>query len=346
MNRRRIAFLAPLLAVLAMLLGLTETASAAFNPSAQNPHYGNFLLRESEASGFSAYEIADPIKENGEWIYDSALGVPVYVRQNPWTAFDPDGLFMQIIGNWLGERWQAPQVVRSMANHTGTVVGATQGTLGVASMVPVLGKVADGLSAGISAAEGNYGEAALTAGGGSAGKLLAKAKGLMNVADTGADLSKIIKEGGEQIKKNGDAIAATARETTEKTSKEVATQFKGGVHSETKLPVGDGLDSHHMPAKSVSGIPAEKGPAIQMDPSDHQLTSSHSWQPGSLEYRAEIGQMIQDGNMRGAMATEIRDVRRAAQQGSGDRTKYNGAVREMMERARQDGHIPENPKRN
>lgn len=93
MNRRRIAFLAPLFAVLALLLGLTETASAAFNPSAQNPHYGNFLLRESEASASEWLQLADPIKENGEWIYDSALGVPVYVRQNPWTFFDPLGLW-------------------------------------------------------------------------------------------------------------------------------------------------------------------------------------------------------------------------------------------------------------
>ena len=40
--------------------------------------------------------------------------------------------------------------------------------------------------------------------------------------------------------------------------------------------------------------------------------------------------MIEKGDWRKAMATEIRDVRRAALQGSGDRTKYNGAVREML----------------
>ena len=222
MNRCQRAILAPLLAVLVLLLGLAGAASAAFNHAATEPHYGNFLLRESEASASEWLQLADPIKENGEWIYDGALGVPVYVAQNPWTHFDPEGLFMQAVGNWLGERWQAPQAVRSMANHTGTVVNVTQGTLAVASMVPVAGKIADGLSAGISAAEGNYGEAALTAGGGSAGKLLARAKGIMNVADAGADVSKIIREGGEQIQKNADAITATARETTEKTGKEVA----------------------------------------------------------------------------------------------------------------------------
>ncbi len=34
--------------------------------------------------------------------------------------------------------------------------------------------------------------------------------------------------------------------------------------------------------------------------------------------------------MRTAMATEIRDVRTAAQEISGDQTKYNGAMREML----------------
>jgi hypothetical protein len=92
-NRSRHAILVPLFAVLALLCCLTETASAAFNHAATEPHYGNFLLRESKALDFSAYEIADPIKENGEWIYDGALGVPAYVRQNPWTKFDPLGLW-------------------------------------------------------------------------------------------------------------------------------------------------------------------------------------------------------------------------------------------------------------
>ncbi len=39
-------------------------------------------------------EIADPDREIGVWLYDSTLGVPVYVNQNPWTMFDPEGLFL------------------------------------------------------------------------------------------------------------------------------------------------------------------------------------------------------------------------------------------------------------
>jgi hypothetical protein len=98
-----------------------------------------------------------------------------------------------------------------------------------------------------------------------------------------------------------------------------------------------------MPAQDVSGLGEQKGPAIQMDPKDHAETMSNGSKQGSGEYREMIGDMIANGDMRGAMATEIRDVRRAAQQVSGDRTKYNGAMREMMKYARDEKFIPKNP---
>lgn len=64
---------------------------------------------------------------------------------------------------------------------------------------------------------------------------------------------------------------------------------------------------------------------------------------GSEEYRDQIGQMIENDNMRGAMAKEIKDVRRAAQEVSGNRTKYNEAMQEMMQYAKQEGIVPPNP---
>jgi hypothetical protein len=91
-SRSRHAILVPLFAVLALLCCLTVTASAAFNRAATEPHYRNFLLLESEASASEWLQLADPTKENGEWIYGGVLGVPVYVRQNPWSSFDPEGL--------------------------------------------------------------------------------------------------------------------------------------------------------------------------------------------------------------------------------------------------------------
>jgi len=73
------------------------------------------------------------------------------------------------------------------------------------------------------------------------------------------------------------------------------------------------------------------------------LSASCTLTPFSADaYRTEIKGMIDSGDMRKAMATEIRDVRRAAQQVSGDKTKYNGAMREMMDYSRSSGYIPKN----
>jgi hypothetical protein len=91
--RRCHVLLAKLLAVVALLFGLAGSASAAFNHAAENPHYGEKLLRQAEVSGSAWLQPADPVRGNGEWVYDSASGVPAYVRQNPWSAFDPEGLF-------------------------------------------------------------------------------------------------------------------------------------------------------------------------------------------------------------------------------------------------------------
>jgi hypothetical protein len=115
---------------------------------------------------------------------------------------------------------------------------------------------------------------------------------------------------------------------------------KGGPHGQTKLPWGDGLESHHMPAKSINGLHPDVGPAIQMDRADHLLTSSHGSRSGSAAYRSHIEDLLNQGKVREAMAIEIRDVRRAAFEGSGDMRKYNNAMREMLEYARRIGYVP------
>ena len=83
-----------------------------------------------------------------------------------------------------------------------------------------------------------------------------------------------------------------------------------------------------MPARSISPIDAEKGPAIKMERDEHRLTSSYGSGPGAVEHRAKIKEMIDKGEWRQALATEIRDVRRVAG------TKYNQAIKEMLKYAR------------
>jgi hypothetical protein len=103
--------------------------------------------------------------------------------------------------------------------------------------------------------------------------------------------------------------------------------FRGGAHTDVQAP---GIESHHMPAKSVSGLGEPNGPAIQMTPADHARTMSNGKMQGSGEYREMIGDMVSGGDMRSAIATEIPDVRRVARE-AGDPRRYNGAMREMMD---------------
>jgi len=76
-----------------------------------------------------------------------------------------------------------------------------------------------------------------------------------------------------------------------------------------RLPVGDGLDSHHTPACAASSLNPEVGPAIQMDPADHVLTASNGPMPGSAGTIAAQRQAITGGNFMAAQAMDIADIR-------------------------------------
>jgi hypothetical protein len=102
-------------------------------------------------------------------------------------------------------------------------------------------------------------------------------------------------------------------------------KYRGGLHGSTKGPVGDGLESHHMPAKSVNGLHPDKGPAIQMDPADHALTASHGTQPGSDIYRLRQLRLINQGKFGEAIQMDIDNVRKLFG------NKYDEAIREMID---------------
>ncbi len=234
------------------------------------------------------------------------------------------------------------------------------GTLDVAGMVPVIGEVADGLNAGLYAAQGDYVNAGIS---------LAGMLPVGGQAVTGTRLgAKVLKEGAEQLGKRGgrevieEGVEQGAKELAEREAKEKAAReaaernvgskvsespptsggVEGGPHSQTKHPPGDGKDSHHMPDRNADpNVSPEDGPAIKMDPADHHATSSNGRNGlAGKKYRAETAQMIQDGKYRDAMAREIRDVRRAAQQVSGDATKYNKPIQQMLDYARSSGQLP------
>ena len=140
----------------------------------------------------------------------------------------------------------------------------------------------------------------------------------------------------------GDGVGVSSEEA----AANVKGIYRGGSHGDTRLPVGDGFDSHHMPNRGAdSRVSPRDGPAIQMDPLDHAKTSSNgqNGRAGAI-YRAENEDMIGQGRYRDTMAREVWDVRKAALEGSGSSSKYNQATREMLDYARSSGQVPINPR--
>lgn len=84
--------------------------------------------------------------------------------------------------------------------------------------------------------------------------------------------------------------------------------YRGGAHGCMTLPVGDGKDSHHMPANSISPLPRPVGPSIQMDPRDHRLTNSYGASAATNAVLAGQQQQIQSGNFIAAQAIDVLEI--------------------------------------
>ncbi len=265
--------------------------------------------------------------ETGSFITRDPMGfvdgpnLYTYVRQNPWSAFDPEGLTMEDLHQyWVGIGNGFIGIGQGAVHAVEHPIDTAQG---VASAVahPINTAVAVKDAAVKSYNSGPEGQGELTA-------------NVLAVLAPGTAATKLF----TKVEKSASELKVT--------SEVAAQEFKGGLHGDTKLPVGDGLESHHMPPDSVSPVSTNKGTAIQMDPADHMETSSHgSNGAAGAEYRQGIKDMIDGGQMRDAMATEVRDVRRASKVVSGDATKYNSAMQQMLKTGKEEGNIPPNPKR-
>ncbi|MEI5681091.1 hypothetical protein G6N74_22995 [Mesorhizobium sp. CGMCC 1.15528] len=103
--------------------------------------------------------------------------------------------------------------------------------------------------------------------------------------------------------------------------------YRGGAHgcmTGTTETVGDGLDSHHMPANSQSPLPTPVGPAIQMDPVDHRLTASYGGGVHGPRYAVQRG-LLARGQTYAAFMLDAADARAVAT-AQGNPTKYDGAI--------------------
>lgn len=113
--------------------------------------------------------------------------------------------------------------------------------------------------------------------------------------------------------------------------RKATSNLRGGAYGE--LPVLEGVARHHMPADSVSPLSRSKGPAVHVELGDHMQTSSWGSSNAAKLYRADIKSMLGRGDFRGAVAADIRDLRRVA--GS----KYNRPIKEMLDYAREQGFL-------
>ena len=80
-----------------------------------------------------------------------------------------------------------------------------------------------------------------------------------------------------------------------------------------------------MPADSINGLPRKRGPAIQMEPTDHEMTASHTFNgKAGAVYRAKQQSLIRAGRFGAAIQMDIDDIR--GQFGE----KYDEAIKEMI----------------
>jgi hypothetical protein len=103
--------------------------------------------------------------------------------------------------------------------------------------------------------------------------------------------------------------------------------FRGGSYDGTKGVGAKGMESNHIPPKSVSPLSPGKSPAIQMDYPDHRIARSTGSGKRAEQWRAQQQDLIRQGRYRDAAAMDYKDARRVARQ-AGDPKKYNEALKE------------------
>ena len=105
-------------------------------------------------------------------------------------------------------------------------------------------------------------------------------------------------------------------------------KYRGGSHAQMTKPANDGLDSHHIPAKSnypgwkVPAKTYDKWPAIQMDKADHKQTFSNGRGATSRAYARAQQYAFKEHGMMAALALDVAEIKMKF----GD--KYDQALKE------------------
>lgn len=208
----------------------------------------------------------------------------------------------------------------------GGVAGAATGAAVEGAAGALIGGAGGAVVAGVGALPGAAAGATIGGGygatvGGIAGATAGVAGGYTWGGAAGANIDKHISEwwNADQAADKADAkakaitCATCAQNPCAALACGVGTdsEFRGGAHGcmtgtpETK---GDKLDSHHMPAKAISPLHPDVGPAIQMKERDHRLTNSYGRSPKSNATLAGQQEMIASGNFIAAQGIDVAEI--------------------------------------
>jgi RHS repeat-associated protein len=105
-------------------------------------------------------------------------------------------------------------------------------------------------------------------------------------------------------------------------AREGSSVFRGGLYKD--LDAAQGVERHHMIADSVSPVSHGKGPSIQMETANHQMTASWGNSAAARAYRAQQAAMVAKRDTAGALQLDILNVRGLFG------TKYDRAIQEML----------------
>ena len=106
--------------------------------------------------------------------------------------------------------------------------------------------------------------------------------------------------------------------------KDIPSEIKGGSYRDVKkYSDGELEDVHHIPAKSISTLEKDDGPAIRMEKGDHRQTASYGNSREAREYRNKQEELVKQGKFREAVQMDIDDIREKF----GD--KYDEAIAQM-----------------
>ena len=271
--------------------------------------------------------------EAGVFISRDPLGfvdgpnVYTYVRQNPWSSFDPTGLSERSLGQQIKDSIVATIVISlgkfavdvkrdvDIAKDFGN--GFNNRNVAETEEIPF---VEYDSAPGSAIRAGQVLNDALTFGTFGRGKPGTAGPGFRStppglVPAGGAPMpsipataSKPFVPTGAIFQTNGESNSGTSssRSNNEKADIEVSKAAKGGAYKD--VPANGG-EVHHMPADSVSPLPKGKGPGARMETADHQQTASWGSSKEAKAYRQQQKELIEQGKFEEAQQMDIDDVR-------------------------------------